>query len=271
VPALGARHPAVQQLRRLARRRSARLASDAFVIDGPVLVADALDAGVALTEAFVDVEATDERVAAVVDRLRAAAVPVRELTAGILASAVDTVTPHGLAAVARHPGPVEPTAIAAAPPGAAPFVLVLAGVADPGNAGTLLRSAEAAGATAVVAAAGSVDLFGPKTVRSSAGALFRLPVADGAEPGPTKAALAAAGVTVLGTAAGAGTPYDRTDLRRPFALVLGNEAHGVGTDWGAVVDEWVTIPMAGRAESLNVAMAGTVVCFEAARQRRGDE
>jgi TrmH family RNA methyltransferase len=239
------------------------------VIDGPVLVDEALDAGLALDEAFVDEDAADDRVAAVVDRLRAAAVPVRVLTAGVLASAVDTVTPHGVAAVARRPDPVGPADAAGAD--RVPFVLVLGGVADPGNAGTLLRSAEAAGATAVVAAAGSVDLFGPKTVRSSAGALFRLGVADGAEPGPTKAALAAAGVTVVGTAATGGTPYDRSDLRRPFALVLGNEAHGVGAEWAAVVDEWLTIPMVGRAESLNVAMAGTVVCFEAARQRRGDE
>jgi TrmH family RNA methyltransferase len=273
VPALGPRHPAVQQLRRLARRRSARLASGTFVIDGPVLVGDALDAGLALTEAFVDVDAADERVAAVAARLRADGVPVRELAAGVLASAVDTVTPHGLAAVAHRPAPVDPAADPRAErsPAAAPFVLVLAGVGDPGNAGTLLRTAEAAGVTAVVAAAGSVDLFGPKTVRSSAGSLFRLPVAEGAAPGPTREALTAAGVTVLGTRAEGGTPYDRADLRRPLALVLGSEAHGVGPEWAALVDEWVMIPMAGGAESLNVAMAGTVVCFEAARQRRGDE
>jgi TrmH family RNA methyltransferase len=239
------------------------------VIDGPVLVAEALDAGVVLTEAFVDAEAADDRVTAVADRLGAAGIPVRELAAGVLASAVDTVTPHGLAAVAHRPPPAE--ALYGAAAGRRPFVLVLAGVADPGNAGTLLRSAEAAGATAVVAAAGSVDLFGPKTVRSAAGALFRVAVTEGVEPGPTKAALAAAGVTVVGTAVDAGTPYDRADLRRPFALVLGNEAHGVAPEWADLVDEWVRIPMAGPTESLNVAMAGTVVCFEAARQRRGDE
>ena len=108
-------------------------------------------------------------------------------------------------------------------------------------------------------------------MRASAGAVFHVPVLDGAEPAPTLAALHDTGVVVVGTVATGGTPYDRVDLRRPFALVLGNEAHGVPDEWAGGVDEWLTIPMPGRAESLNVAMAGTVVAFEAARQRRADE
>jgi TrmH family RNA methyltransferase len=152
-----------------------------------------------------------------------------------------------------------------------PLVLVLAGVGDPGNAGTLLRSAEAAGATAVWATAGTVDLYAPKTVRASAGALFHVPVRDGLDGPAALDGLRAAGVRVLGTAASGGTPVDQADLTGPVAFVLGNEAHGLDGVWAGAVDEWLTIPMVGRAESLNVAMAGTLLCFEAARQRRGDE
>jgi TrmH family RNA methyltransferase len=143
------------------------------------------------------------------------------------------------------------------------FVVVAAGVADPGNAGTIVRSAEAAGADGVVFTVGSVDVFNPKVVRASAGALFRVPVAVEVAVG----ALRALGVPLLGTAAARGTPYDECAvLGEACAILLGNEAHGLRVD--IALDELVTIPHAGRAESLNVAMAATVLCFEAARRRR---
>jgi TrmH family RNA methyltransferase len=246
----------VQQLRRLARRRSSRLEAGAFLVDGPVLVADALDAGVGLRAAYVEEGAVPDLAA----RLGAAGVPVHAVAPGVLARVTDTVSPQGIVAVAER---------TAAPgrAGGEPLVVVLAGVGDPGNAGTLLRSAEAAGASAVWAAAGSVDLWAPKVVRASAGALFHVPVRDGVEPADVRAA----GLTVVGTSVRDGVAYERADLTGPCALVLGNEAHGLDDAWRAAVDRWVTIPMAGRAESLNVAMAGTLVCFEAARQRRSGE
>jgi TrmH family RNA methyltransferase len=231
------------------------------VIDGPVLVADALAAGVELLTAYVDVGAADP-VPALADRLRGAGVEVHVLAAGVLARSTDTVTPQGIAAVARRPA-------APAAPGRVPaLLLVLAGVADPGNAGTLLRSAEAAGATGVWCTSGSVDVYGPKAVRASAGSLFRVPVRDEVEAAAAVADLRTAGTRVLGTVARGGTPPDEVDLGGPCALVLGNEAHGLDPVWHDAVDEWLTVPIAGRAESLNVAMAGTVLCFEAARQRR---
>jgi RNA methyltransferase, TrmH family len=266
VTELGTRNSLIQDLRRLSRRRSSRSASGRFVVDGPMLVTAAIEAGVPLEAVFLDGSGAGPAVAAA-DRAAAAAVPVHRVGPGVLASATDPVTTQGIAAVARRPAATMAEALSAGT-GAAPLVLVLAGVADPGNAGTLLRSAEAAGATAVVAVAGTVDLFGPKTVRSSAGALFHVPVVDEVAPQDALSALRAAGLQVWGTAAGDGTPYDRADLTAPTAVVLGNEAHGVGPPWIDEVDRWLTIPMVGRAESLNVAMAGTLVCFEAARQRR---
>ena len=146
--------------------------------------------------------------------------------------------------------------------GAVSFAVVLAGLADPGNVGTILRSAEAAGADAVVLTEGSVDVFNPKVVRASAGALFRVPVVVDVPV----ASVADLGLPVLGAVAAGGVPYDQAPLDRPCALALGSEAHGLPAN--LALEGLVSIPHAGRAESLNVAMAATVLCFEVARRRR---
>lgn len=152
----------------------------------------------------------------------------------------------------------------------ASLVVVLHRIADPGNAGTVMRSAEAAGADAVVLTPGSVDLFNPKTVRASAGSLFYLPVVE-----RSLEEVAAAGLALVGTSSH--DRADRTveshlagDLTGRIALVMGNEAAGLPEEWNdeiGPIDRWVTIPHRGRTESLNVAMATTVLLFEAARQR----
>jgi RNA methyltransferase, TrmH family len=141
------------------------------------------------------------------------------------------------------------------------FVVVADAVADPGNVGTILRSAEAAGADAVVLTAGSVDAFNPKAVRASAGALFHVPVVLV----ESIADVGAAGLRVVGTSSHRGRSYSDVDWTGRVAVVLGNESHGLADD--AAVDEWVTVAHRGRAESLNVAMAATVLAFEIARQR----
>jgi TrmH family RNA methyltransferase len=151
---------------------------------------------------------------------------------------------------------------------AGPLSLVLVDVADPGNAGTLLRAGEASGAAAVLFCGASVDPCNPKCVRASAGALFHLPVASGGEAVAVLERLGGAGVRRLATVVRDGTPYDEVDLTGPVALVLGSEAHGLPAGLEALVDERCTIPMVGRSESLNVAMAGAVLAFEALRQRR---
>jgi RNA methyltransferase, TrmH family len=269
---IGARHPTMQRLRRLSRRRSARTDEGAFVVDGPTLLADALDAGVPVEAVVVEADARDdagpgdgaEAVAATVDRAAAAGAAVHRTHAGTLARVTDTVTPHGVAAIARFPDRPLPEVVAAA--GA--LCLVLVAVSDPGNAGTLLRSAEAAGAGGVVFCDGSVDPFGPKCVRSSAGSVFRVAVSRDGDSAAAIAACSAAGTRTVATLARGAPPYDEADLAGPVALVLGSEAHGLPAAVSDAVDAAVTIPMAGQTESLNVAMAGTVLCFEALRQRR---
>jgi TrmH family RNA methyltransferase len=255
----------VQRLRRLSGRRAARSEEGAFVVDGPVLVLEALRAGVAVQEVLVAPGAAPD----VLDAAREHRVPVRTVVADVLAKAVDAVTPQGVAAIATRPEVPVAAAIDAASRG--PLSLVLVDIADPGNAGTLLRTAEAAGAAAVLFCGASVDPCNPKCVRASAGALFHLPVASGGEAVAVLDGLGGAGVRRAATVVRGGVPYDAVDLTGPVALVLGNEAHGLPATLDHLVDDRLTIPMHGRSESLNVAMAGAVLSFESLRQRRSRE
>ena len=232
------------------------------MIDGPTLLAEALDAGLGLDEVLAESGAPR----ALLDRAEAAGATVHLVHDGVLAKATDTVTPQAVVAVARF----ADLDLAGALDGASrpELVLVLAGVGTPGNAGTLLRSAEAAGAEVVVFSDDAVDPYNPKCVRSAAGALFRLRVVRSTTGGATVAALRERGIRSLGTVARDGVPYDEIDMTVPVALVLGSEAHGLPPKLEADLDALVTIPMRGGTESLNVGMAGTVICFEALRQRR---
>lgn len=230
------------------------------MIDGPTLLAEALDAGLAVEVVVAEPGCPP----ALLDRATAAGAAVHRTTEGALSRVVDAVTPQAVAAVARIAD--RPPAEAAAAAGW--LALVLVGVSDPGNAGTLLRSAEGAGGGAVLFCDGSVDPYGPKCVRSSAGSLFRLAVTRETTSAAALGALAAAGVPTLATAARGAPAYDAADLAGPVAFVLGNEAHGLDPAVARAAGAAVTIPMAGRTESLNVGMAGTILCFEALRQRR---
>ena len=176
------------------------------------------------------------------------------LAAGVLARVATTETPQPILAVARLPG-------RGAVDASASLVLVADGVADPGNLGTMLRSAEASGADAVVTTPGTVDVFNPKVVRASAGAIFHVPVVAA-----TLTEVAAAGLRMLGSSSRRGTPHVDVDWSGRVAIVVGSEAHGL--DEGSTpFHEWITIDHRGRAESLNVAMAATILCFAAASAR----
>jgi RNA methyltransferase, TrmH family len=230
------------------------------VIDGPTLLDEALTAGVSVEEVVAEPACPEELLA----RAAAAGAVLRSVADGMLARVTDTVTPPSVAAIGRI---VEVSASAAAS-AAGPLALVLVGVGDPGNAGTLLRSAEAAGAGAVLFCDGSADPYGPKCVRASAGSLFRVAVARSADAGGALRCLASAGLATLAAVVHGAPSYDEVDLAGPLALVLGSEAHGLPGHVAAQVGQAVTIPMVGRTESLNVGMAGTILCFESLRQRR---
>ena len=176
------------------------------------------------------------------------------LAPGVAERVSDLESPSGLFAVVvvrdTGPGRLAQT----------DFVVVADRIADPGNLGTIIRSAEAAGAGAVVVTPGTVDPISPKVVRASAGAVFHVPVLAA-----TLADVRAAGLRLVGTSSHIGVSHIDADWSGRLAIVAGNEAAGLDAD--EPVDEWVRIVHHGRAESLNVAMATTVLCFEAARQR----
>ncbi len=184
---------------------------------------------------------------------------VYELAPGVIERVASTVTPQPLLAV--FPMPEVPEV-----PDDAQLVVVMADVRDPGNAGTVLRTADAAGVGAVVVCGGTVDPYNPKTVRASAGSLFHVPVVLGDDPASVLGGLGASGFRRLGAVVRGGQDYAAVDWSARTALVLGNEAWGLPD--GLELDGLVGIPMAGRAESLNVGMACAVLCFEALRQRR---
>ncbi len=229
-------------------RRSARLDEGAFAVEGPGLVALAASSGWEIEAVYV--AAGDTRYAA------PPGVPVFELGPGVMERVASTDAPQAaIASVRRRTSTLAEIE-------SATFVLVGDRINDPGNAGTMLRSAEAAGAGAVVFTSGSVDVFNPKVVRASAGALFQVPVVVDVELAEV---IGTGGRRCVGTSSHQGVPYTEADFRLPTTIVLGNEAHGLPDD--SPVDDWVTIPHQGRVESLNVAMAATVLVFDVARQR----
>jgi TrmH family RNA methyltransferase len=241
------------------RRRRDRWDERAFVLEGRHLVRDALEHGHALEAIFVERGAHD------IDR-DGCSVPVHELEPGVLAKITDTVTPQPVVAIA--PMPDDDAGVVDRTMGDGGMVVVLAGVSDPGNAGTLVRIAEAAGVGAVLFCDEAVDPFAPKCVRASAGSIMHVPVTSGARSVQLLESIGEGGGRRLAAGALRGDPYDRTDLTGPLALVLGSEAHGVPDALEPVLDSWTHVPMHGRAESLNVGVTGAVICFEAARQRR---
>jgi TrmH family RNA methyltransferase len=251
----------VQRLRRLASRRTARWEAGRFVAEGPKLLDEALRAGAPVEDVYLDQQGGDE-VRDLAERARQAGAAVHEVAAGVLERACDAATPQPLAAiVAMGHVPLE-----SLPSGG--MTLVAVGVQDPGNAGAVIRSAAASGTRAVVFCTGAVDIYSPKTVRASAGAIFHIPITTGVGPADALRHLGDAGVARLATVARGGRDYSEVDWTGPCALVLGNESHGLPESAAAMVDGHVTIPMRPAIESLNVAMAATVICFEAERQRR---
>ena len=248
----------IKRLRELLRERRARDQAGVFVCEGPRVITAALDHGIELLACYVGVDATDD-MRAVADRVAGTGVPLRGLDTYAEARVGDTVTPQPVFAIAAmHRAGSEALA-------GADLALVAARLGDPGNAGTLMRSAAAAGAQVIVLGKGSVDAYNPKVVRASAGACFAVRIVEGRAAVEIVEALGAQGVQRLGAAASGGSPPESFDLGVPTAFVLGHETDGLDTS--LPLDAIVTLPMQA-GESLNVAMAGTALLFEAARQRR---
>jgi len=228
------------------------------VVEGPTLVAEAVRAGWTCEAQFVPVGS---------DAAVAGAGEVYELADGVLERIASTETPQApMAVVVMAETPDDVLDLLAT----AELVLVLDRVSDPGNLGTILRSAETAGADLVVLTPGSVDPYNPKVVRAAAGALFHVPVVIAEIDQVAESGVPLVGTTSHDAPGRTVTSYTDLDMSGRIAIVMGNEAAGLPDDWTDAhgpIGRWVTIPHRGRSESLNVAMATTVLVFEAARQR----
>lgn len=246
------------------RERKGRRAAGEFLAEGP----QALRAALALTEHPVRrVIGTAEglsRHADLVHRAEDRGVPVSRAEPDQLRGLTDSVTPQGLVAVCSIPAPDLAAVLAGRPR----LVAVCAQIRDPGNLGTVVRSADAFGADAVVVTRGSVDLHNPKTVRASVGSLFNLPVVTDVELPDAVAALRSAGLQVLAADGGGSRLLTGTDLTPPTAWLLGNEAWGLPADDAALADAVVSVPIWGSAESLNLASAASVCLYATAAAQR---
>lgn len=222
---------------------------------------DAIRAGLSISDVFV--RADDPELAELARECRAAGAAVLEVGESVLRSVSDTTTPQGVVAVAAAPAHSLADLL-----DEADLVLVLDQVRDPGNAGTMIRSAAAAGVDCIVFTTGSVDPFSPKTVRASAGSAFKVPVDRGLEAPEAAAALRAAGFTLVAGSGTARTEIFQVDLTGKVAIVVGNEAWGFEGSPDDVADVTAAIPMESDVESLNVAVAASILLFEVVRQRR---
>ncbi len=256
----------VAAARRL-RERKGRLEVGATLAEGPHAIELALDSGAVLRELFCTAEFA-ERHPDLVGRAVSVGAELRPSTAEVVAKLSDTRTPQGAVATVAIPSATLESVLAGRPR----LVVVLVGVADPGNAGTVIRTADAAGAEAVVVTAGSADVWAGKVIRASAGSVFALPVVSGQAIGPTIQLLQGAALAVLATAADG--PDDLDDLvdagalDGPTAWVLGSEAHGLDPAVAVRCDRRVRIALRGRAESLNLAAAAAVCLFASASAHR---
>jgi TrmH family RNA methyltransferase len=230
-------------------------------IEGPKLLEEALRAGLRIDCVFVAQGAENllEGLPLLVET------EVLLVPREVLDSAQATETPQPMAALVEPPR-WDWTDVLGGQAKAAPLIVVLAGLQDPGNLGTILRSAEAFGAQAVVSLPGTVSAWNPKAVRASAGSIFRNPLLS-VSAEDCFARLREAGVRILTTAVHGAEPANLVDLAGPVALVIGNEGNGVPEALTALADGAVTIPCPGPVESLNAAVAASVLLYEASRQR----
>jgi RNA methyltransferase, TrmH family len=265
------RSPKVKAARRLAKR-ALRLRARSFLAEGPQAVGEALARRGVVSQVFITAAAR-ARHADLADLAAGQGVPVQAVSGEVMAELAQTITPQGVVAVCRYVD--VPLAQLAA--GAPRLVAILANVRDPGNAGTVLRTADAAGADGVIFTDASVDPYNSKCVRATAGSLFHLPLVVDAPVAGAVAAMREAGLRILAAdsragrsldEAGPGAPGGPAVLGGPTAWLFGNEAWGLPADVLTLADDVIAVPIYGKAESLNLAAAAAVCLYASAQASR---
>lgn len=243
-------------------KRSDRWEEGACVLEGPDLIDAALDSGIEVEALYIEERAlTSTACSASIARAQEQRVPIFSLPEGTLYKVADTKSPQPLLATAKF----RVRQLAEIPVDRA--ILVLDTIRDPGNAGTMIRSADAAGVAAVIFSGECVDPFNPKTLRSSAGSVFHLPLVVGPSLAEVTETLRGRGVASFAAVVRGGSDFRSTDLSAGCAIVIGNESSGLGPEATALCDGELSIAMAGRAESLNAGVAASLLLFEALHQR----
>lgn len=250
----------VRALKKLELRKY-REETRSFFIEGPHGVKEGLLCGAKLMRLVVNADhSEDSECAALVKEAAAAGVPVTELSAQVFNYICDTETPQGIGGVFELPDAQD------LPGGDS--ILLLENLQNPGNMGTILRTADAAGFSGVICSKGCVDVFNPKTVRSTSGSLFRIPVVQSKKTGPEITAdLMQRGFRVISAHPRGGVSYIGEDFEGKVCIVIGNEANGISEEMLGCCSEVVTIPMPGGAESLNASVAAALMIYEAARKK----
>ena len=263
------RSPKVKAARQLAKR-ALRLRARSFLAEGPQAVREALGRGGVVSQLFITAAAR-ARYAELADEAARQGADVQAVSGEVMAGLAQTITPQGVLAVCRYVD-VPLARLAAAAPR---LVAVLVNVRDPGNAGTVLRTADAAGADGVIFSDASVDPYNSKCVRATAGSLFHLPLVVDVPVAEAVGAMREAGLRVLAADGRAGRPLDETGpdgpgapLVGPTVWLFGNEAWGLPADVLALADDVVAVPIYGKAESLNLAAAAAVCLYASAHAGR---
>jgi RNA methyltransferase, TrmH family len=260
------RSPRVKAARQLAKR-AMRERARSFLAEGPQAVGEALAHGGVVTQLFLT-GAAHARYGGLARQARRQGAEVATVSGEVMADLAQTITPQGVLAVCRFVDVPLASLVTAAPP----LAVILANARDPGNAGTVLRTADAAGAQGVIFSDASVDPYNSKCVRACAGSIFHLALVRGVQVADAVARLREAGLRVLAADGKTGRMLDEIEplglLRGPTAWLFGNEAWGLPPGVAALADETVAVPIYGRAESLNLAAAAAVCLYASARAQR---
>jgi len=266
------RSPRVKAARQLAKR-ALRLRARSFLAEGPQAVGAALTRDGVVTQLFITAAAR-ARHAGLADQAARQGAQVQAVSGEVMAELAQTITPQGVLAVCRYID-IPLARLAASGPR---LVVILANVRDPGNAGTVLRTADAAGADGVIFSDASVDPYNSKCVRATAGSLFHLPLVTGVPVVDAVNAMREAGLAILAADGQASRSLDETgpgepggSLGRPTAWLFGNEAWGLPAGLLALADDAVAVPIYGQAESLNLAAAAAVCLYASARAARAGQ
>lgn len=261
------RSPRVRAAAKLAKK-NARSMTGHFLVEGPQAMSELVAHRPELLREVYYTELFPTKQASLFERLLSTASGMNLVSDKVLETIADTVTPQGVAAVAQQPE----TAVDSVGFGNSKLVVIAHQVNDPGNAGTIIRVADAAGADAVILSGDSVDPFNPKVVRATTGSLFHLPVLVAKETEEVLQKLQTAGLRVLAADVKGrelGEMFGAAELRHPTAWLFGNEAHGLSDELLALADEAVKVPIYGAAESLNLGTAAAICIYQSAFAQRG--